>query len=510
MQKYLAIYLRLSILENKKQESDSISHQRDLIYEYLKKNDLMQMQVLEFVDDGYSGTSFNRPAITKLLDQVKVGMIGCIIVKDISRFGRDYLEVGDYIEQVFPFMGVRFISVNDHYDSNNYIETTGGIEVAFKSFMYEMYSKDLSVKMRSALQIRRKHGDYIGTQPPFGYMFSEDKKRLEVDPVAAKYVKYIFMLAGLGYSTSMIARKLNEEAISTPGQYKNAVAEKEIYHISDSAGFWNAKMVLRIIENKEYLGMTINSKNVVNKVGGKKFDRIPDEQRICVPNMHEAIISEKVYQKAVQVIKNRGNQKYKRHKKRGKTILLGKLYCGVCHRCLVYQKCTSIPSYFRCEKADYHSQCLCPKMRLQESDIEAIVWKCIQKETQKVGNLQIEVMVNNNMVDIETQIDRLTQDSKKMKSDKQQVYEKYKADFFCKDKYIEQIEKIRESEIANGKHLEELKKVREEADKKIEKVKKAYLFTQFTKTVVDALIEKIYVYDKSHIEIVWKYRLLWN
>lgn len=379
MEKYLAAYLRLSIedgdivIEDEKQESDSISHQWDLIQAYRKKNDLMKMQSLEFVDDGYSGINFNRPAITKLLEQVKAGRIGCIIVKDISRFGRDYLEVGDYLEQIFPFMGVRFISVNDHYDSNNYIGTTGGIEVAFKSFMYEMYSKDLSIKMRTTLQMGRKRGDYIGPYPAFGYMFSKDKKRLVVDPVAAEYVKYIFRLAGLGYSTGMIAKKLNEEAIPTPGQYKNVVAGKEIYHIMDGTGYWRTKMILNIIQNKEYLGISVNSKTVVNKVGGDKFVRVPDEQRICVPNMHAAIISNEVYEKATQVIKNRGQQKYKRHKKRENSILLGSLYCGICHRSLVRQECTTKSSYFKCIKASYHRQSLCPKMRLEEPYIENIV-----------------------------------------------------------------------------------------------------------------------------------------
>lgn len=513
MEKYLAVYLRLSVedgdivIEDEKQESDSISHQRDLIQEYRKRNDLIQMQSLEFVDDGYSGTNFNRPAIKKLLEQVKAGMIGCIIVKDISRFGRDYLEVGDYLEQVFPFMGVRFISVNDHYDSNNYIGTTGGIEVAFKSFMYEMYSKDLSIKMRSALQIRRKRGDYIGTQPPFGYMFSKDKKKLTVDPVAAEYVKYIFKLASLGYSTGMIAKKLNEEAIPTPGQYKNVIAGKEIYHIKDGVGFWRAKKVLDIIENKEYLGMSVNSKTVVNKVGGNKFVRVPDEQRIYVPNMHEAIISNEVYQKAAQAIKNRGQQKYKTHKKREKSILLGKLYCGICHRSLVREEIKTKASYFKCIKASYHSQSLCPKMKLQEPYIEAIVWKCIQSKTKRFENLQTEIADNKDILDIEKQIGKLIQDSEKMKSDKQQAYEKYKAGLLCKDRYMEQIQKIREVGIANGNRLEELKKVRKEVDKKTEMAKETDVFTELTKVAVDTLIEKIYVYDENNIEVIWKDRL---
>ena len=147
--KFLAEYLRLSVEEGDivsndvKAESDSIIHQRELITRYVSDKQIYSaMQPLEFVDDGYSGTNFDRPAVKKMLSLVRKGEIRCIIVKDISRFGRNYLEVGDYLEQIFPFLGVRFIAINDGYDSDDYIGTTGGIEIAFKSLLYDMYSKN--------------------------------------------------------------------------------------------------------------------------------------------------------------------------------------------------------------------------------------------------------------------------------------------------------------------------------------------------------------------------------
>ena len=186
-EKLVAEYLRLSIEDgdvisnDNKAESDSISNQRELITRYRSDRMLYpDAQVLEFVDDGYSGTNFERPALKQMLSLIREGKICCVIVKDISRFGRNYLEVGDYLEQIFPFMGVRFIAINDYYDSDDYLGTTGGIEVAFKSLLYDMYSKDLSVKMNSALQIRRKRGEFIGPRPPFGYCLSKDKKVLTV------------------------------------------------------------------------------------------------------------------------------------------------------------------------------------------------------------------------------------------------------------------------------------------------------------------------------------------
>ena len=186
-ERILAEYLRLSVEDgdivskDAKAESDSIGHQRDLITRYIREKQIYPfIQPLEFVDDGYSGTNFDRPAVKEMLSLVRAGKICCIVVKDLSRFGRNYLEVGDYLEQIFPFMGVRFIAINDGYDSNDYIGTTGGIEIAFKSLLYDMYSKDLSEKMRSSLLIRRKRGDFIGPRAPFGYRFSDKIGRAHV------------------------------------------------------------------------------------------------------------------------------------------------------------------------------------------------------------------------------------------------------------------------------------------------------------------------------------------
>lgn len=512
MQKYLAEYLRLSMedgdvaSDNDKQESNSISHQRALIAEYKSKYNLSNMQSLELVDDGYSGTNFNRPAVMKLLKMVKEGKINCIIVKDISRFGRNYLEVGDYLEQIFPFMGVRFISLNDHYDSNDYIGTTGGIEVAFKSLLYDMYSQDLSTKMCSALQIRRKRGDYIGPRPPFGYAFSTDRRKLAVDPVAAEYVKFIFSLANLGYSTGMIARRLNNEGIPTPGQYKNTIVEKETYHILDGDGFWNAKKVLKIIQNKVYLGVVVNKKQEVNKIGGKKFTRVPDEEQICVPNMHEAIISEEIFQSAVRVIKNTGAQRYKKHKRKSASILLGKLYCGECHRSLVRVDSTTIP-YFKCEKPDFDAQCSCPRLHLQEPEIEKVVWKCILLEISKTENLQKLATVKSKVDELKNQIARLLSQNKKLKSDKQNLYERYKTGILSKEKYQNQVEILREKDVENINKVDELERKQKEAMKNLELTNCMEKISVLDKETVNEMIEKIKIYKENRIEIVWRHKV---
>lgn len=400
--RFLAKYFRLSVedgdmvLNDVKEESNSISHQRELVNRYISDNQIYPtMQPLEFVDDGCSGTNFDRPAVREMLSLVREGKICCIIVKDFSRFGRNYLEVGDYLEQIFPFMGVRFIAINDGYDSNDYIGTTGGIEISFKNLLYDMYSKDLSQKMRSSLLIRRKRGDFIGPRAPFGYRFSDNKKILTIDEIAAQYVKHIFELACEGCGTGEIAKILNKERIPTPGQYKNQ--EKLQYHIIDGEGYWDSGKVRKILQNKVYIGTVVNGRVRVTEVGGSHFKQVPDEEQICVPGRHEAIVTEQEYMQALQVLKNKGCQKGKKHVLKQESVLLGKLRCGHCKRSLVRLSCTTIP-YFICKKAGYEENTRCISERLSELELEAAILKCINEESKKLDtNFSVDRQISSSL-----------------------------------------------------------------------------------------------------------------
>lgn len=517
-ERFVAEYLRLSmedgdvVSDSAKGESNSIVHQRDLIIRYLSDKNLYPgTQKMEFVDDGYSGTNFERPAVKRMLSMVREGKICCIVVKDISRFGRNYLEVGDYLEQIFPFMGVRFIAVGDGYDSADYEGTTGGIEIAFKSFLYDMYSKDLSVKMRSALKIRRKRGDFIGPRPPFGYRFSDNKKVLAVDEEAANYVRKVFELACNGYSTGKIAIKLNEEHVPTPGQYKNRARTQ--YHILDDEGYWNSKMVLKILENKVYLGMVVNGKYKVTKVGGNQFKRVADEERICVSDRHEAIITEQEFLKASKVIKYRGCQKGKEHKRKQGSILLGKLRCGNCKRSLNRITCTKVPCFI-CEREKYKGGSGCFSGRVKEPEAEKVVLKyinqrlegqrkeqeCREKELQEQGGGSLKdgrVLKKNRSALLEKKLDAL-------KVEKQYLYEQFKLKQVDKDAYLNKVEALREEE---RMICEEIRRANEEkdTDREQQEIQSSQQKVDcLTKEIMEQMIDVVYVNSEGEFEIVWK------
>ena len=212
-------YLRLSYTSDRANESDSIANQRKYIDEFVKRNPDIKI-VNEQVDDGYSGIVFDRPAFKAMIEDIKSGKINCVIVKDLSRLGREYNETFTYLRRIFPALGVRFIAINDNIDTAKEA-VTGDISVSFKGVMNDEYCRDISVKVRTALNIKRKNGDYVGAVPVYGYKKAADNKnQLVVDEYAARVVKDIFKMRTDGYSADRIANELNRLAVLSPREYK--------------------------------------------------------------------------------------------------------------------------------------------------------------------------------------------------------------------------------------------------------------------------------------------------
>ena len=200
-----------------------------------------------YIDDGYTGTNFDRPGIRQLLEAVKDARLNCIIVKDFSRFARDYIELGSYIEQIFPFMGIRFISVNDHYDSVRTMEQTDGLDINFRNLLYDLYSKDLSQKVRTSLSVRKAEEGYVSANAPFGYRKApEDRHMLLIEPEEAEIVRYIFALAGEGMTSVQIAKRLNAEMVRTPLAIRLERGETT-RKPKGGIFLWNASFILSLI-----------------------------------------------------------------------------------------------------------------------------------------------------------------------------------------------------------------------------------------------------------------------
>lgn len=314
-----AIYARLSV-ENK--TCESITHQIELIQHHLVSHKDIQV-VHIFSDNGETGTSFNRPAWISLMDAVQKKEINCIVVKDFSRFGRNYLEMGTYLEQVFPFLNIRFLSVNDQFDSL-YMES-GGLLNSVKSILHDSYARDISTKIKSSLNIRKQSGRFMNKRPPYGYdRDPSNRYRLVVNGAQATVVKQIFRWYTDGIGVTAIARKLNDMSISSPARlwYLQGISEGKPNAI------WRGASVKAILENPCYTGCLVERKyqnaHRVRKVGAS----IPKDQWNLIENTHEAIIDSDLFATVSQLLAEQAIT----HKRRTPTenILGGRVICGYC------------------------------------------------------------------------------------------------------------------------------------------------------------------------------------
>lgn len=299
---HAAIYVRLSkedgdVANAAKAESNSISNQKNLIKDFLKdKEDIVV--VSERVDDGYSGSNFERPAFQMMLEDIKKGIVDCVIVKDLSRFGREYIDSGMYIERLFPTLGVRFIAVNDNYDSLNSRQQSDEIMIPFKNLINDAYSRDISMKIRSHLDIKRRNGEFVSSFVAYGYMKSaDDKHKLVVDCYAGDVVKEIFRLKLHGLSQDAIAKTLNERGILSPAEYKASLGSNyctpfKVKEVSE----WGSVTVRRILENEIYIGNLVQGKKTTPNHKIKKIVTRAESEWIRIEKNHEPLVSDRDFE----------------------------------------------------------------------------------------------------------------------------------------------------------------------------------------------------------------------
>ena len=252
--------MRLSREDGDKLESDSIKNQRTLVREYAKRHELKLID--EYIDDGYTGTNFNRPSFVRLMEDIRSGKIDCIIIKDLSRLGRNYIEMGRMISNILPSLGVRLIAINDNYDSIDDENTANQIIVPFKNLINDAYCRDMSLKVRSQLDMKRRQGKFIGSFALYGYMKDpKDHNHLVIDETAAGIVELIFNMKMDGFSSGRIVRKLAEMEIPTPLNYKR------ICGMNYNSGFrskadaiWSITTIDRILKNEMYTGTMVQGK----------------------------------------------------------------------------------------------------------------------------------------------------------------------------------------------------------------------------------------------------------
>ena len=422
----IALYIRLST-EDIKINSLSIENQKYALHQYIDAmEDISNPKVQEYIDNGYSGTNFERPAVQRLLDLVQRGAVNCILVKDFSRFGRNSIEVEYYLERVFPLYNVRFISLNDGYDSAQLRGDTGGINVAFRYLINELYSKDLSVKYKSAKYTKFKRGEYQSRICPYGYR-KGDNGRMVPDEEAAETVQLIFTLAQQGLGAKQIVKALYERNIPTPAEYKVAHGFSG-HDISRCHGIWHESTVARILGDERYVGTYVIGKREVTEVGGHKVRLKTEDQWVKIPDHHPPIISQELYDQ-VQALR----PKKTCVKKNINTYpLRGKVFCGNCGH--VMPRTSNKNHVYTCRHSQVDDAAPCHGLRISEVELERILYNMLLVRLQTLAT-------SENCVSTSAPED-LDQKIETCKEEKRKLYEQFVAQKINLEDYKNQKAKL--------------------------------------------------------------------
>ena len=515
---HAAIYLRISRDDEDKAESDSIHNQRELLKAFIEKDPSLEL-AREFVDDGYSGTNYNRPGFQKMMEMVQSKKIDCIIVKDLSRLGRNYIETGRYIDQVFPELGVRFISVNDNYDSFNDYSDAEGIIIPFKNLINDSYCRDISMKIRSQLDVKRKSGKFVGPWAGYGYKKDpKDKAHLVIDDKAADIVRLIFDMTLEGYSPCRIADKLNEMGVLTPLQYKRANGYNcNVGYWKGEEPIWVAPMVWRILTNELYIGNMVQGKNRKINYKVKKSRPVDEEDWIRIANTHEPIVAKEVFDRVQEVLKADTRTSPNREIV---SPLAGFIKCGDCGQNMVIRtrkKGNRRYVYYTCSTAKAGGDCSHHPINAEK--LEKIVLAAVQKQIQillDTGKLieegdELPRMTHRVKV-LDEQIKTMEDEIERYQEMKDRLYEDYKEEIIDRDDY----EGLRQRFIKNiDQYRQQLKSLEEQRAEILgepilppdwlKSVIQYGQINELTRKTVLMLIDRVLVFSKDHVEIIFRY-----
>ena len=517
------LYIRLSREDGDKDESDSVSNQRMLLREYSAK--LPDVEVADyFIDDGWTGTNFERPGFIRLMEQIKKGSLNCIIVKDLSRFGRNYIEVGNYLEQIFPFMGVRFISIADSLDSYGNPGQMNTIMIPFKNLINDEYCRDISNKVRSSLDSRRRSGKFIGSFSAYGYVKDPDNKgELLVDESVAPIVKNIYewFLDGLGAIT--IAKKLNDMGIPSPSEYKRMCGLR--YKVADSSVkgpvMWGYSAVKRILQNRMYCGDLVQGVMRVTSYKVKKLQRVPEDEWMVCENHHEGIVDRETFDKVQRIFETDTRMTQEQGRV---TMLGGFMRCADCGRAMNRHK--NVHSYgtyhyFVCSTYKKVSKNVCSRHSIRADYVENAVLEAIQAQVAmavKMDEVLQELGKNESAKRDTVMLDRVlgekVREIEKLSRIKEDLYMDWKSNILSKEEFISMKQRYTEDiERMQDEVLTLREEIKKQSDIKnfrrnnfVESFKKHQNIEYLTREVLLELVDTIYVHEGKKITIKFRFR----
>lgn len=520
-----AAYVRLSVEDSGKPGADTIEGQKNLLLHFIENEKSLSLYGL-FCDNGRTGTDFERPEFEKLMEAVKHGEVDCIVVKDLSRFGRNYKETGNYLERIFPFLGVRFIAVNDGFDTLTAERGADGYLVPLKNLINEVYSKDISKKSGSALATKQKNGDFIGAWAPYGYRkCADDPHKLEPDEATAPIVRQIFQWRVDGMSVTRIAKKLNDSGIPSPSAYlyNTGVCRTEKYN----GAIWHIQAVKIILTRQVYIGHMVQGTKRQSFYENRRQYKKPQEEWVIVENTHEPIIDRDTFEKVQEIMRQRNEEYFEKlgrfsYLETTENILKGLIYCADCKRPLVRYKNVShnkkLWYTFICQT---HSNDItsCPKKNIREDALIPMLMQAIQTQIELAADMdELVRRVNSSpkhrkrTADLQGRLDNAKKALKRYNNLYDSLYQNYVDRLMTEQEYITLKSRYRAEAEEAERLIEALTRQQAEESEHTPENRFLTAFGSFkgedtlTKEMAQALIERVYVDGSSNIEIIFRFR----
>lgn len=524
-----AMYLRLSRDDsdvgdmtdgkgNVKSESNSIGNQRELIRAYIHEQQDIELYDI-YVDDGFSGSNFDRPEFKRMMSDIEAGRVNLVIVKDLSRFGRDYIESGRYIQKVFPALGVRFIALTDHYDSFHADAGESGIVLPVKNFINDSYCRDISTKVKSQFEVKRKNGECIAPFALYGYRKAENNKnQLVVDEYAADIVRKIFEWKMDGMAISAIAQKLNGLGVLSPKEYKKSIGSNYKGGFSGAVkSMWSSSTVKRILTNEMYLGHLIQGKTEKINYKLKKSVEKPKEEWVKVENTHEAIISEDNFFIVQNLLKVDSRVSPVTEKS---SLFNGILFCGDCGEQMIrrvnrYKDTQKV--YYICSTKNRGEGCT--RHSIEEEKLKELIATPIRRyancflEEKNVFEKSQKLEANfESIVRYDTEIARLKQEQDKYYALCSGLYEDLRRKIITKEEFerlhSEFKRKAAEFEDAQKKQetmIKELFKNGVISAGRLKTMQECAELKEIDRHTLCSMVKEILIYEDQRIEIVFYY-----
>lgn len=526
----VGLYVRLSVLDSGKKDSDTVQNQENILRSFIANKTEFRLKSV-YVDNGETGVNFKRDAFEDLLEDVRTGKINCIIVKDLSRFGRNFIEAGDYLEKVFPYLGVRFIAINDRYDSID-PSTASTLSMHLRNLVNTVYATDISAKICPVLRGKQERGEFIGAWASYGYLKSEENKHnLVVDDEVAHIVRDIFQWRLHGISYQMIARKLNDLGVPSPSAYRYHLGLVKDKRLKDLP--WRVSTIKTMTANEVYLGHMVQGRKKEALWKNQKQTKVPKDQWLVVENTHEAIVDTSLFE-AVQRVNEQATADYKAKQLRfaeienTENILKSLVYCGDCGKLLVRYKNVrenkhNEPKFhvwynYICP---YHATDprKCSFISIPEKDLISPVFAVI--ETQMALALDIDKMMKNarrrsSVVSergrVQTKIRQTIEELERIERHRNTLYDDYLEKLMTEQDYVFAQNRYKDKSATLQKQLEQLKqtdsKLNEnpaEANPWLAAMLRFREEPTLTRGMAEALIDRVVVYDKSTIHVILRY-----